>query len=134
VPRGYVGGDVGLIWLYVRSYTNWFGPFDSDVKMYSFADNPPVGVVNAKVSAAARSVFDVTRDGFSIVVDDPAASSLGIYSVAGRLVSDLSGRVRSLSSGHHVVPPTKGTLAEGAYVARFTSGKQAFTRTLVVAK
>jgi|WetSurMetagenome_2_1015567.scaffolds.fasta_scaffold00025_37 hypothetical protein len=136
VPRGYTTGHgIGLIWLYVRSYTNWFGPFDSDVKMYTFDDNPSVGVTQTKPTASARRVFDVTREGFSFVLGDPAASSLKIYSIAGRLVSDLSARVRSLSSGSHVVALQKGALPQGAYVARFaTSANQAITRTFVISK
>jgi hypothetical protein len=134
VPRGYKGGDISLIWLYVRSYTNWFGPFDADVKMYTFADNPATQALPARRAAAGGDVFHVNREGFSVLVSDPAASSLMLYNSAGRLVMDLTGRVRALSRGKHTVRLAAASLAEGAYIARFASGKQAFTRTLLVSR
>ena len=133
VPRGYKGGDITLIWLYVRSYTNWFGPFDSDVKMYTFTDYATQASAGRRADARV-DIFSVTRTGFSLLVSDPRASSLGLYDGAGRLVKDLTARVRSLDKGLHTIPLEHGSLAPGAYVARFANGTKAFTRPLVVCR
>lgn len=137
VPRGYVGGDISVIWLYVRSYTNWFGPFDADIKMYTFADHPkppPTLALGNRPAAAGGAIFSASKEGFSLILSDPAASSLRLYNSAGRLVSDLTSQIRPMSAGQHTIRLAGKSLAEGAYVIRFSNGRQACVRTMLVCK
>jgi hypothetical protein len=137
VPRGYKGGDITLIWLYVRSYTNWFGPFDADIKMYTFADHPAPPVTsasNARQRTAGSGIFFVNREGFSLAISDPAASTLMLYSSAGRLVRDMSAQVRALGKGQHTVRQADISLPQGAYIAKFSSGNQSCTRPVIIYK
>jgi hypothetical protein len=137
VPRGYVGGDISVIWLYVRSYTNWFGPFDADIKMYTFADHPAPPTTLAlgnRPAAVGGPIFSASKEGFSIILSNPAASSLKLYNSAGRLVSDMSAQVRALGKGPHTIKQTVTSLPQGAYIARFSSGSQSCTRPVIICK
>jgi hypothetical protein len=137
VPRGYKGGDITLIWLYVRSYTNWFGPFDSDVKMYTFADHPAPPTTLAlgnRPAAAGSAIFSANKEGFSLILSDPASSSLKLYNSAGRLVSDMTSQIRPMSAGQHTIRFAGKSLAEGAYIIRFSNGRQECVRTMLVCK
>jgi hypothetical protein len=137
VPRGYKGGDITLIWLYVRSYTNWFGPFDSDVKMYTFADHPAPPTTLAlgnRPAAAGSAIFSASKEGFSLILSDPASSSLKLYNSAGRLVSDMTSQIRPMSAGQHTIRFAGKSLAEGAYLIRFSNGRQECVRTMLVCK
>jgi hypothetical protein len=130
VPRGYTGGAITLIWLYVRSYTNWFGPFDSDVKMYTFADHPAppsTQVSGVRLQAIDRNVFSVNRGACSFTVKNPGAATLSLFNSSGRLVSDMTDKVRVLGSGRHTISLATKGMAKGAYVVRFSADGQLYT-------
>jgi hypothetical protein len=120
VPRNYTGGKISVIWLYVREYGNWFGPFDSDIKMYTFGDqSSATSLIRSAPRPAAR--FLQRGAGLAFELRDPASASLRLFDASGREVLDLDGVVRRMSKGAHTVPVQ---LPAGAYVARFTDGSQ----------
>jgi hypothetical protein len=135
VPRGYTGGAVGVIWLYVREYGNWYGPFDADVKMYAFPDNPTATLPEAgtrKVAATSALLFVKDRIGFRVV--DPKTTSLALYDLAGRLVKDFTPLARAMDKGDHAVKLDAGLLPYSTYLARYTSGNVSAAVTVIFIK
>jgi hypothetical protein len=133
VPRGYKGGDISVIWLYVRSYTNWFGPFDSDVKMYTFTTAAQPQTVG-RATTAGKALLTVAKNGISVTVLDPKTTALALYDIAGRLVKDLTPLVRTMDKGDHPINIERGKLPYGTYLAKYTSGNYSRTLPVVIAK
>jgi hypothetical protein len=134
VPRGYTSGDVGLIWLYVRSYTNWYGPFDSDIKMYAFTDQQTAVTAGASVRTSGDGLLAVHKNRLSFLITIPGESSLSFYSASGRLVSDMTPQVRAMDKGLHTIGLAGTSLPYGVYVARFTSGMQSSIMRVIIGK
>jgi hypothetical protein len=131
VPRGYTGGPIGVIWMY-GAYSNWFGPFTTDVKMYSF-DGTTHSVSGMSVQGLDKSTalrVNKCRISFSLV--DPSRAALKLYTVQGRLVENLSARIRGMRAGENTFPLNSLRLAAGAYTAVFCDGRAMCSRTIVV--
>jgi hypothetical protein len=135
VPRGHIaGGNIEIIWNYGDYTTYNGGAWNMAVKMYPF--RKPVDVQDIQVPKKEKAVdlMDITRSGISLVVRDPKASSLKVFSLNGRLVSDLSFLIRSNPSAKIMVPFSKIRHVNGAFIVIFDDGKRLISRTVVLSR
>jgi|WetSurMetagenome_2_1015567.scaffolds.fasta_scaffold00045_19 hypothetical protein len=133
VPRGHkTGGNVELIWNYGDYTTYNGGAWNMSVKMYPFGQ--PVTAHVPMREDGATPAIRVTASGLSLTISNPAASSLKLYSLNGRLAHDLSLLVRAGHAGRTVVPLNEIGKTNGAYILIFNDGKRAVSKTVVLSR
>jgi BNR repeat-containing family member len=136
VPRNTPGGKIDVVWNY-GTYTTWGGPFSMDVKMYTF-DSTKIssGGTPIKTSFERRAPkeagFNLLVSGPSFTLVSPASSTLRIYNLEGRMVSDLTFSVRRMQAGVNAVQYKSVGLTRGMYIARLFDGAQNYSQSFVV--
>jgi hypothetical protein len=136
VPRNTPGGKIDVVWNY-GTYTTWGGPFSMDVKMYTF-DSTKIasGVTPVKTGFERRAPketgFNLLVSGLSFTLASPALSTLRIYNVEGRMVSDLTSSVWRMHAGVNAVQYKSVGLTRGMYIARLFDGAQNYSQSFVV--
>jgi hypothetical protein len=73
----------------------------------------------------------ISGRGLAIALVDPVRASLQIYSLQGRLIGDLSQRLRCLPRGRHCISWSPAGMAQGAYILRINDGSQTFFRPVI---
>jgi hypothetical protein len=132
VPRGYVGGKVGVIWL-CGQYSYYTGPFSCDIRTYSFDQIQSVRQKSA-VLVASPFGLDVRRSGISFTLANPRASSLRLYTLGGKLALDCTRQVRSLGAGKNMISWSGTALENGGYVACLDNGASCVSRTVAIVR
>ncbi len=136
VPRNTPGGKIDVVWNY-GTYTTWGGPFSMDVKMYTF-DSTKIasGMTPIKSGFERRAPketgFNLLASGLSFTLATPASSTLRIYNIEGRMVSDLTSSVRRMQAGVNAMQYKTVGLARGMYIARLFDGAQNYSQSFVV--
>jgi hypothetical protein len=136
VPRNTPGGKIDVVWNY-GTYTTWGGPFSMDVKMYTFDSTKiAAGITPIKSSFERRAPketgFNLLTSGLSFTLVSSASSTLRIYDVQGRIVSDRTSSVRRMPSGVNTVQYKSLGLARGAYIARLFDGAHDYSQCFIV--
>jgi len=98
---------IDVVWNY-GTYTTWGGPFDMDVKMYTFDSTKiAAGITPIKSGferrAPKESGFNLLTNGLSFTLLTPSLSTLQLYGAQGRLVADLTASVRRMTVGSNSV-------------------------------
>lgn len=62
---------------------------------------------------------------------NPSSAQLKVYDVSGRLVADLTNRVRTMKAGENVLTKIPASLATGAYIARLLDNGKMMSQKLV---
>jgi hypothetical protein len=138
VPRNTPGNKIDVVWNY-GTYITWGGPFSMDVKMYTF-DSTKIasGATSVKTGferrAAKSTGFNLLADGLSFTLAASPSSTLKIYNVQGRIVSDLTAGVRRMQAGVNSVRYKWVGLTCGAYVATLFDGANYYSQCFVVQK
>jgi|WetSurMetagenome_2_1015567.scaffolds.fasta_scaffold00045_15 hypothetical protein len=136
VPRNTPGGKIDVVWNY-GTYTSWGGPFNMDVKMYTF-DSTKIadGVTPIKSGferrAPKESGINLLAKGLSFTLVSPASSKLAIFNARGRLIADLSADVRRMNAGVNTIQYKALGLSHGAYIARLFDGRKNYTQNCIV--
>ncbi len=136
VPRNTSGGKIDVVWNY-GTYTTWGGPFSMDVKMYTFDSTKiAAGITPVKSSFERRAPketgFNLLAGGLSFTLASSASSTLRIYDVQGRIVSDQTSGVRRMPAGVNTVQYKSLGLARGAYIARLFDGAHDYSQCFIV--
>jgi hypothetical protein len=134
VPRGYTGGDISVIWLYVREYGNWFGPFDADIKMYTFADHPKpptTQIADKSITNYLTNMLSVMPDGFLITINNSNNNfSFKLYSCSGKLIKDFTSQLANAKNGKYYLK-FKDKVHTGTYIAQLSDGKNVITKAFI---
>jgi BNR repeat-containing family member len=136
VPRNTPGGKIDVVWNY-GTYTTWGGPFSMDVKMYTFDSTKIASGVTPVKSwferrAPKETGFNLLVSGLSFTLASPSSSTLRIYNIEGRMVSDLTSSVRRMQAGVNAVQYKLVGLTRGMYIARLFDGAQNYSQSFVV--
>jgi|WetSurMetagenome_2_1015567.scaffolds.fasta_scaffold00045_7 beta-glucanase (GH16 family) len=70
----------------------------------------------------------------SFTLESPASAQLRVYNINGRLVADLTGKVRAMRAGDNALTAVPASLTTGAYIARFVDNGKALSQRLVSAR
>ena len=138
VPRNTPGGKIDVVWNY-GTYTSWGGPFNMDVKMYTF-DSTKIGAGITPIKsgferrAPKETGFNLLANGLSFTLLSPSSSTLNLYNGQGRLVADLTSSVQQMRAGSNSVQYKSLGLSHGAYVARLFDGRQYYSQNCIVSR
>jgi beta-glucanase (GH16 family) len=70
----------------------------------------------------------------SFTLENPASAQLKVYDVSGKLVADLTNKVRSMKTGENVLAKIPASLSTGAYIARLLDNGRMMSQKLVAAR
>jgi hypothetical protein len=138
VPRATPGGKIDVVWNY-GTYTSWGGPFDMDVKMYTFDSTKIAAGVTAIKSGFERRApketgFNLLANSLSFTLLSPASSTLKLFSAQGRLVADLTPAVQRMQTGSNSMQYKMLGLSRGAYIAHLFDGKRYYSQHCIVGR
>jgi hypothetical protein len=133
VPRGHKDNmNINLIWLDGTCTSMGGAGFNMAVRMYPTDRTVSACPINRGNRDAFMQDIQMTKAGIRISMTQPRLSSLRIYSLKGRLVSDLSKRIRSMGTGSIVIPYQEIGCDNGTYLVNFDNGKNSVTRSVVM--
>jgi hypothetical protein len=132
VPRGYTSGKIGVIWM-CGTYTTWGGPFNTDIKMYTF-DQSQVSRQDPISGTPSPAILYAARESISFTLANPEAASLKVYDVRGRILIDCTAQVRHMSAGKNTVSFQKENLVHGTYVMCLTDGMRSVSGNILIAR
>ena len=135
VPRGHKSGmKCNLVWLY-GDYTALSG-YNSSVKYLDEVMNDDSSSCTGTIVNPARGVPDgqfmqVNLSGVSFSLVNPEKASLRVFGINGRLIANLTSRVRSMNAGQAHLPLS---LQGGMYVFVLDNGKTRCVQNIAVSR
>ena len=122
VPRGHkAGGKFELMWMY-GDYTNYTaGGFPDKINFYPY-DEITSHVEKPRRHAGHSSSLFLYDNGITVTLANPAASSLRVYNLSGRLVADYTPAVRRMKAGTGHLAWSELGSAGGCFVVELNDG------------
>jgi hypothetical protein len=136
VPRGAPGTKVSVVWN-CGTYNSFDNGLNQDVKYFEFDSTK---MANGVTSAGPRferrapkaTGFNLMENGLSFTLLASSSSTLRIYSLQGRIVSDLTSDVRRMQPGSHAMNWNALGIAPGSYVGRLFDGAMSYSQKFIV--
>jgi len=92
----------------------------------SWEDYIPVSAGQPSRASSENHKLKINSNGFSFILKDAVNSSLAVYDVHGRLISDVTRDIKTMGNGFGSLSWPGGASEPGVYLIKFNDGRQQY--------